>query len=59
MEQKLFKVSDIDKKSTQLLEKYMREGWIIKDISACATSLVNCCWVLLERPLNSPSIKSN
>lgn len=59
MEQKLFYVSDIDKGSMKTLDKYLAEGWRIKDISACATSLVNYCWMVLERdhPRNSAGPK--
>lgn len=49
IKQKLFYVSDINKKTYKDLDNYLAEGWKIKNMSACATSSSNYCWVLLEK----------
>ncbi len=49
MEQKLICVHE---KSIEI-EKLLKAGWKVVDISAAGRGLETCCWVLLERSKSS------
>ena len=41
------KILCITGRDTQELNKHLKEGWSIKQISACGSYAINCCYVHL------------
>ena len=56
MEEKLLCITGRD---IQELNKHLKEGWSIKQISACGSYTVNCCYVHLIKENNENRNTSN